>query len=113
MTKTYKAPGDSIPFVASGTLAGGTPIKQSALFGVVHSDVLSGETGVLVVDGVHELPCNPANVIAVGNTLYWDNANSRLTTTASGNTAVAKAASASGASVPTVEALLLPGLSTT
>lgn len=113
MTTTFRAPGDTVTFTAAGALTSGDGMKQNALFGVVHSTVASGETAVLMIEGVFELPVLGSDVVAVGELLYWDNGNSRLTKSASGNTAVAKAAGVSGSGVTTVEAKLLPGLSTT
>ncbi len=49
-------------------------------------------------------------MIAVGDVLYWDDTNKRLTKTATDNTKVAVATEASADGVATVVAKIIPGL---
>lgn len=53
---------------------------------VATGDIADGETGVLATGGVFEVALDNADTVAFGAKLYWDSAESRLTTVTAGNT---------------------------
>lgn len=110
MTSTFRAPGDTVNFVAEADHNSGDGIVLGDLFGVVLADVITGDLGGASVTGVHELPVLGTDNVTIGQRLYWNAGNEALTLTEAGNLAIGKAAGSSGAGVTTVEALLLPGL---
>ncbi len=54
--KNYIQRGDVMPFTAAANQSGGDPVIVGGLAGVVQADVLSGETGQLLLEGVCALP---------------------------------------------------------
>lgn len=54
--------------------------------GIAADIIPIGAVGSLSVSGAWELPAETGVAFAVGDPLYWDNTNKRLTKTASGNT---------------------------
>jgi len=68
------------------------------IFGVALHDVLSGAPGVFVTEGVFTLAKTGAQAITEGARVFWNDTTKLLTTTASGNFAVAVAVVAAGAS---------------
>lgn len=69
----------------------------------------NGKDGVVAITGVYTVAKLATDVVAQGAKLYWDAGNSRLTTTAAGNTYAGVAYAAAGNGAATV-ALLLNGL---
>ena len=64
--------------------------------------IANGETGPVQVTGVFNIAKLSTDNMAQGALLYWDNTNSRLTTTASGNTLAGFAAAAAAATTTSV-----------
>jgi len=110
MTKLFKGPGNSIEATAGATLTPGLGVQVGTTFGVAGEAAVSGEKYTLHVEGVHEVVCLGTDVIAQGVSLYWDDANSRLTLTSATDLIYAgKAAAASGNGVLTVDIKLNHG----
>lgn len=74
--------GDVMPVVLSGTVTSGSAIVVGDTVGVALNSGVSGETIQVAICGVYELP-KASGAISQGAVLYWDAANSNLTTTAS------------------------------
>ncbi|SDH40969.1 MULTISPECIES: DUF2190 family protein [unclassified Duganella] len=103
MAKNYVQEGDELNYTAGGTaVAGGAVVLIGARIGIVLGDIAANATGVVSVTGVWQVAKLATDVVALGVDLYWDAANSRLTTTASGNAKAGYAFTAAGNGVTTV-----------
>lgn len=94
--------GDVITVTAPYAVTSGQGCQVgAALFGIASGDAASGATLELQVEGVYDVTALSTDTIAVGDLLYWDNVNKRLTlnATATLKVGVAVAAKASGATV--------------
>lgn len=103
MTTRYKAPGNVWNNTPGSAVASGAVVLMGATIGVALAAIAANATGSVAVKGVYTLPKLSTDVVAQGALLYWDNTNSRLTTTASGNTLAGRAAIAAGSGVATVD----------
>lgn len=65
-------PHDRIPFVAPSNLSVGDLIVTPSIVGYVASDVASGATGALVIDGTFDLPADTSTAFDQGDELQWD-----------------------------------------
>jgi len=98
--KNYIQDGNILSLTAPAALSSSDGFLSGAIFGVAVKDAASGAKVDAVVEGVVELP-KAAGAINEGVLVYWDNTNSNVTTTSSGNTLIGKAVQAelSGASL--------------
>ncbi len=103
MTTKYVMSGDVIDYVAGSNITSGQVLLIGTRIGVALSNIASGATGAVRVLGIFTIAKLSTDVVAAGALLYWDNTNSRLTTTASGNTLAGFATAAAGNGVTTVE----------
>ncbi|MFM6987336.1 MAG: DUF2190 family protein [Arenimonas sp.] len=105
MAKNYVQEGDVINHTnASGsTITSGSGVLVGSWLGVALADIPSGATGSVQISYVFTLPKLSTDAVAQGVSLYWDNTNKRLTTSASGNTLAGRAAAAAAAGVATVQ----------
>lgn len=94
MSKNIRTAGDTVKVVASAAVSSGdyvvfatTVTGNDALSGIAEQDAAAGEAFVLVRNFVADLPKENA-AFAVGDRLYWDSSNSRLTKTAGSNALV-------------------------
>jgi predicted RecA/RadA family phage recombinase len=96
--KNFVQHGDTLTLTPTAAVASGEAILVGKIFGVAVAAVLANTPGEFVTEGVFDLPALSTDTPTVGAVLYWDTANKRLTTTASGNTrvGVATAAKANG-----------------
>lgn len=104
--KNYIQPGNTITVIAGATIASGDGVlvgpSPGGLLGVAAYDAVIGDSLEVSVCGVYELPKLSTDVVAVGDLLYWDNTNKRLTKTAASNTLAGIATAAAGNGVTTV-----------
>lgn len=91
--KNYKFPGDHITLPAPYDVTAGDGVKVGAIFGVSQGAALAGEDVVLVRKGGFDLVKTSAQAWTRGAKIYWDDANRRCTTAASGNSLVGAASS--------------------
>jgi predicted RecA/RadA family phage recombinase len=107
--RNYIQPGDSlavaVPY-ASGVTAG-QGVLVGALFGVAAVDGDQNEVIEAQTKGVFDLIKEPALAITAGARVFWDNANRRITTSATGNFAVGIATQAALAADATVRVVLM------
>lgn len=92
--------GDVITVTAPYAVTSGQGVQVgAALFGIASGDAANGGTLELQVEGVYDVTALSTDTASVGDLLYWDNTNKRLTTTSTSNlkVGVAVAAKASGA----------------
>lgn len=98
----YVGEGDALTLVAPYAVnSGGGAQFGNNLFGVAVTTLASGATGVFRSEGVFDLTKNTTGAFAVGDRLYWDNTNKRLTTTTTGNICVGIAVEAAATTAST------------
>ena len=102
MTTNFVQPGEVIDYTAGANIASGQVVLMGARIGVALKAIANGETGPMQVTGVFNIAKLSTDNMAQGALLYWDNTNSRLTTTASGNTLAGFAAAAAAATTTSV-----------
>lgn len=100
--KNFIQLGDVLDYTATQAVASGVLVVIGARVGIAVANIPAGETGPLRVKGVVELAKLGTDAAEQGERLYWDAANSRLTTTEAGNVLAGYAAQAAGAGVTTV-----------
>jgi len=100
--KNFVQEGHVLDYTPGGNVASGAVVVIGVRVGVAVADIAANATGALRVRGVVELAKLSSDTPAQGALLYWDAANSRLTTTASGNTLAGYAAKAAGNGATTV-----------
>lgn len=89
--KNYVKPGDHLPVIAPADVKSGDLVKVGSLIGIAQHDALTGEEVEIVRKGCFTLPKVPAQAWAQGAKIYWDSADAKCTTTASGNTLIGAA----------------------
>jgi len=94
--KNFVSDGDRLTITAAAALTSGQGVLTGSLFGVATGDIANGVAGVIMLEGVFDLPKAASQAWSVGAKVYWDNANSVCTTTATGNTLIGAAALAVG-----------------
>lgn len=79
----YIQKGDTIDFTnASGTdIAYGDVVPIGSRIGIAAENIADDATGSLKVSGVHELAADNTVAFDVGDTVYWDDVNKKLTAT--------------------------------
>lgn len=102
MTTKFVQPGEVIDHVAIGAKASGQPVLIGTKLGVCVADIANGATGPVAVSGVYTVTKLTTDVVAQGAALYWDNGNSRLTTTVASNVYAGYAFAAAGNGVTSV-----------
>ncbi len=95
--------GERMDFTAGANIASGAAVRVGTKIGIATTDIANGQRGSLAMDGVFTLPKLGTDVVAQGAALYWDNTNSRLTLTATGNTYAGYAVAAAGSGATTVQ----------
>lgn len=99
--------GDVITVTAPYAVTSGQGCQVgTALFGIASGDAANGATLELQMEGVYDVTALSTDTAAVGDLLYWDNTNKRLTTTATSNLKVGVAVAAKTAGATTVRILL-------
>lgn len=81
----YVQSGEAVDYTPVAATLAGTVVVQGDLVGVAKRDIAAGKLGSLAVDGVFDISKDPAANLAAGVKVYWDAANSRITTVATGN----------------------------
>ena len=102
MTTKFVQPGEVIDHVASGAKTSGQPVLIGTKLGVCVADIANGATGPVAVSGVYTITKLTTDVVAQGAALYWDNGNSRLTTTVGSNVYAGYAFASAGNGVTSV-----------
>lgn len=102
MATNYVAEGANWNYTPGSAVASGAVVLMGVTLGVALAAIAANTTGAVAVDGVFTVAKLSTDVVAQGAKLYWDAANSRLTTTASGNTYAGRAYEAAGSGATTV-----------
>jgi len=103
--QNYIQPGNNITVAAPvGGVTSGQLVVIGALIGVASTTQAAGANVEIVTGGVFEIPKVAADDIGVGDKLYWDAAQSKLTKAAGTGSKplVGVAVKAAGAAVATV-----------
>jgi len=72
MAKNLIQPGYKMPITPGTNITSGQVVRQGNMLGVAETDIASGSTGVLQINGVFTVPKVSGAVIAAGETLTWD-----------------------------------------
>lgn len=104
--KNFVQPGDKLTVAAPAAIASGDGVLIADLFGVACGDAASGADVVIATTGVYEMPKESTEAISVGDAVYWDTAESRVTIDGTGNTAIGHAVSAAANPSATVRVRL-------
>ncbi len=103
MSKNYLGEGNVLQYAAGGAaVASGAVVLMGKRLAVAIADIAANTTGSVTVVGIFSIAKLTTDVIAQGDLLYWDAGNSRLTSTAAGNTLAGFAVAAAGNGVTTV-----------
>ncbi len=106
MARNFVGPGDKIRVAAPYALTSGQGALVQAVFGIAQNDAGNGAEVVLDTTGVYDIAKEPSLAIAQGVRVFWDNANRRITTTATSNFQVGFAWAAALAADATVRVKL-------
>ncbi|MFB3894548.1 MAG: DUF2190 family protein [Phycisphaerae bacterium] len=89
---TFIHDGNSIDYTPGSAVTAGAVVVQGELVGVARVDIAANALGALAVVGVFDFPkaTGGGTAITAGANCYWDAANSRATTTATGNKLIGK-----------------------
>lgn len=104
--KNYVSSGAHFDVTLAAPVTSGDLVTVGDLVGVAQSTGIAGATIALVRCGIFTLPKLEAQAWTVGQKVYWDSGNSRLTTVASGNRLVGVASAIAANPSTTGEALL-------
>ncbi|MCI1965879.1 MAG: DUF2190 family protein [Oscillospiraceae bacterium] len=79
----YVQPGKIINFqnTTGEVICYGDVVVLSSRIGVAECAIKNGETGSVGLEGVYEIPAETTAVFTVGQKLYWDAENQRVTAT--------------------------------
>jgi predicted RecA/RadA family phage recombinase len=108
--KNYIQRGEIVSVAApAGGVAGGDVVAIGRLLGVAVATAAETAPAEIQVEGVFDVAVASADVVAVGDTLYWDAVEREVTTASAGNTVAGYAVTDAGAGVTTVRIRLTPG----
>jgi predicted RecA/RadA family phage recombinase len=94
--KNFIAPGNRLTITAGADIASGAGVLVGSIFGVAETAIANGAQGVIVLEGIVDLPKAPSQAWTVGALIYWDAANSRCTNVAGSLKLIGIAAAAVG-----------------
>ncbi|MGL4963180.1 MAG: DUF2190 family protein [Inquilinus sp.] len=89
--KNFVQPGTVLTVPAPYDVASGAGMLVGQQFGVAAFAALAGGDVEMMTTGVYDLVKIGSQAWGVGALVYWDNANKRCTTVASGNTLIGSA----------------------
>lgn len=101
--------GERIDYTPGSAVTAGTVVVQGDVLGIAMVDIPANTLGALSTEGIWAIE-KAAEAIAVGDKVWWDGANSRVTKTKGVLTVLAgKAVSAAASGDATVNVLLNEG----
>ena len=103
--------GAAIDYTPAAAVAAGTVVVLEDLVGVATRSILAGQTGVIHVEGVFELPkeVGAGKAIPFGKIVYWHTTSQEVRTSASGGKLLGKAVQAAGDNDATIRIRLGQG----
>ena len=101
---TYWQIGRKIDYVNAGTekIEYGSIIPLVERIAVAGAEIPAGEKGILITEGVFEMP-KAAEEVAIGTSLYYDKTNGNVTATSTNNVPAGWAVEPAGVSDGTVK----------
>lgn len=108
--KNYIGPGQSVTVTMPYAVTAGNGALVGAIFGVAINTYASGATGVVYTEGVCSglvKASGTGEAWSVGDRLFWDDTNKRLTKNSTGNFQVGLALAAVGTAVTTADEVKL------
>ncbi len=106
MADNYVQEGDVLTLTAPYTVVSGGGAKVGNIFGIALGDVTSAATGEFKTTGVFDLLAVTADVAAVGDRIYWDDALQKATIDVTGTDQIGVAVRAKTSSDTTVRVRL-------
>jgi len=108
MATNHVTSGAYFPYTnSSGSdIASGAVVVLTDMIGIAAADIPDGESGVLLTEEVFTLAKLSTDTITIGQIVYWDAGNSRITETASSHARAGKAYEAAGSGATTVKVKL-------
>lgn len=106
MTSKFVQAGDVLDYTPGSAVANGRMVAIGVRVGIALAAIAANTTGPLAVRGVFNYAKLSTDNMAQGALVYYDAANDRLTTTASGNTLAGFAAAAAAATTTSVNVSL-------
>ena len=100
MTK-FIQDGKVIDYVAGADIAYMDVVPLTTCIGVAGEDIPSGATGSVSLTGVYELPA-VSTAIAVGDAVYWNASDKKITATATNNVPAGMCVAAKASGVTTI-----------
>ena len=99
--------GNDINYTPGSALVAGQVVPLESMIGVAPSPIEAILLVALHIRGVADgVACLGTDVVGIGDQLYWDDTNNRLTLTATDNTYAGAAASASPNGTETVDLII-------
>ena len=105
MYARYVQKGEAIDHMPETAVAAGDVVVVGNLTGIARLDIPAGVLGALALTGVYDV-AKATGTVAAGTPLYWNAANKKASSIATGNPYLGKAVRAAGASDETVRVLL-------
>lgn len=111
MSAKFIQKGNTLSIPSATAVANDRMIILGTRVAISQVSIPAGGSGAVKISGVFAYAKLSADVVTLGQALFYDSANDRLTTTAGTNTAAGFAVAAAAAGVTTVQVMLngLPG----
>jgi predicted RecA/RadA family phage recombinase len=84
--KNFIQPGNTITLAAPAAVTSGSGVLVDAIFGIAAHDAASGDSLETVTTGVFDLNKIGSQAWGLGDKVYWDNTNKRVTKIATDDT---------------------------
>jgi len=108
--KNFVQEGRALDFVATAVVASGLAVLINTILVIPATNAGIGQVFSGWIHGVYEIPCATGTAWKTCDTLYWDNTNKRVTTTATNNTKIGMAGADKVAGDATGWVKLLPAV---
>jgi predicted RecA/RadA family phage recombinase len=86
--KNFVQPGNTITLAAPTAVTSGAGVLVGTIFGIAAHDAASGDPVETVTTGVFDVIKIGSQTWGVGDKVYWDNTNKRVTKVATDNTLI-------------------------
>jgi predicted RecA/RadA family phage recombinase len=108
MATNFIASGEILQYTAGSDIDSGDVVVMGSLVGVALTDIASGSSGSVQVEGVFSLPKKSADTLTLGEKVYWDAVTNggEITETATSNTFAGYVYEAAAASTTSVKVKL-------
>lgn len=107
MATNYVQAGSQLTLTAPELVSSGAVVIAGSIAGVALGGASAGQPVDVAVAGVFDLPKVGAQILSLGEPVFWDSAADLVTETAAGNTRIGTVVKAAGAGVATVAVRLI------